>query len=1231
MVELIVVLVVLAIVAAMVIPTLLGYTDRAREKQYITNAEMALKATESRLGEIFNDCDNRYSPQMREETKRTAQAGDGTAFTVWTEKALLDEDITKNGTVIRATKAVNDEIGSYTISKALYKENEEIYVAYDGKSWKTFYGTHAKDSAMDYLNVTGKLNKDDSIIYVWPYNGTGDGGETVYPDYAYQPEGGFVIETDSLTVHLIATKGFKIIASDVNGNEVSSDRLTFTVSRSNPGELNLMRFVMDAGYITPESSNIKWYYASGENDTSVIGDASKYSSISTFVAQPGAKKGKIFSYSFFANVLLSADSPVVSDEVTLIAALQPEILTSKAVFGSYKNETFEITPKAGAPMKDGKPYVTFSCEKPAALEYQKALKAYQNGETSVKPLFTEWTSNWDEVFDTNISNNYTIKGAYNYFGGWSLQEGSFYERNLDSSIATYNGEVEVASTIFSAKNMEKEWLYFDGYLALHKNLYLIVDTGNVCSFPDADGDYKIVALTEVEMTGKINMDGWSETDHVRKCTLNVPDGYVFDEWMRVAGLDDRTPIVDTDENGKEVDYSTRAVFIKRMLETPGDNFYFEAQIREGRTAIFIAGNGNTSFRKALERISGNNKAQLKTFDYIDYDAAVEALGTNASGVSNLESVIDSTTGSLKIKYNETKTFGDKTLYVVYDGKTAGYEEPILAYTETEYVDGDKYVYAHWFSKEPRPLMLESGNSNFTYLFQDYTSLDFTNMQYMRWDTSLITTTDYMFTGCTSLTNFDITGWDMTKLKRAYKMFENCTSLESVDFSGTSFPELETIEYIFDKCYALDRADFSHSQMPKITSFKDMFVRCSVMTGENLSFTDFVAPNITTMQSMFRLCYNLRTTVFLRDLDFTHVTTMRQMFDRCSSLEKVDFSGNENAVREFGELVNMQSMFFNCNSLKEVNFDYTHFGSLTNKSNFSNMFDAKHETSDNVREDGFKYTYAPIEKISIRYCVMDAEMDAAPSGFFYVRDKNTNYVVDAEGWEMPNCKSLKQLFQNRTNVKGNANLVGVNMKNAKFPMVTDLTQIFGDCQTLEYVNLSGADFSNVTFIADMFTRCLKLTGEDDIILDGIIWGRDENDECIVVTANSLCKGCTGLKNTDFLEHFDLTNVTTLDQMFNGCTGLITADFSSQHLKRCNNISQLLYGCTNLTTIYVNEDWDTDVYSRINSITRKDVFFNDKKVVGGAGSTYVNGNADYARIDQGATAKGYLTIKTDSLGD
>ena len=1225
MVELIVVLVILAIVAAMVIPALLGYTDKAREKKYIANAEMALKATESRLGEIFNDCDNRFSPQMREETRKTAQAANTTAFTVWTEKSLLDENITINGTIIPATKAINDEIGSYTISKALYKENNETYVAYDGKTWKAFYGEYAKESALAYLEVTGKLNKDNNIIYVWPYNGTDDSGEAVYPDYAYQPEGGSVIETDGLTIHLVAARGFKIITSDLEGNETATNRLTFTVSRSNTGEMNLMRFVMDAGYLTPDSSNIKWYYATGDNDISVIGDESKYSSISTFVAQPGSKKGKIFSYSFFANVLLAADSPVVSDEVTLIAALSPEILTSKAVFGAYDENTFQISPKAGAPLKDGHPYVTFSCEKPAALEYQKAILAYRNGEIAEMPEFTAWTSNWSEVFDSDIRNNYTIKGAYNYMGGWSLREGSSYERNLDSSIARYNGEAEIASTIFSARNMGSEWLYFDGYLTLHKNIYLMCDEEGVSSFTDTDENYKLVTVSEVEMTGIITVEGWSDTDHIRKCTIDIPSGYVFERWNRVEGLDNRTPIVEYDKEGKVIEYNSRTFFIQHLRETAGNDFYFEAVVREGRKAIFKGGDekNSGSFKAALYRISGNNKGRLKTFDHVDYDEARAVLG------SGLDEIIDPTTGNLRIKVTDTRTINGWTIYVVYDGKTSGYEEPILAYAKT--IDG--YVYSNWFSKEPHPLLYESGNSNFTYLFQDFTSLDFSNMRYDLWDTSMVTKTDYMFSNCTGLTSFNINGWDMSKLTRAYKMFEGCTDLESVNFASTSFPELTTIEYIFDKCYKLDEANFSNAKMPKITSFKDMFVRCWNMTGTRLSFQGFEAPNITTMQSMFRKCFSLTDTSFLKDLDYTHVTTMRQMFDRCSSLERIDFSGNNNAIREFGALTNMEQMFIDCNSLKEVNFDYTHFGSLTNNSNFKNIFYVENNNTDNDRPEGFSYTSAPIEKISVRYCVMDAEMDTPPAKFFDVRNTQTEFEIDAEGWELPNCKNLTNLFQNRTSKsnKNNGNLVRVNLKNAKFPKAKVISAIFGDCQSLEYVDLSGADLSSATKIDNMFVRCVMLTGEGDIILDGTIFGLDENGEQIIIEANSLCKGCTGLKNTNFLSVFDFANVSTLNQAFNGCSNLTNADLSSLHLKNCTNVEYMFNGCTNLTTVYVNGEWDIDFYSRVNSITGPNMFTNCKKIVGGEGSKYKDGKVINARIDQGTDAKGYLTIKVESSGD
>ncbi len=55
LVELIVVLVILAILAAILVPALLGYIDRAREKQVTTNAEAALVATQGLMADAYKD------------------------------------------------------------------------------------------------------------------------------------------------------------------------------------------------------------------------------------------------------------------------------------------------------------------------------------------------------------------------------------------------------------------------------------------------------------------------------------------------------------------------------------------------------------------------------------------------------------------------------------------------------------------------------------------------------------------------------------------------------------------------------------------------------------------------------------------------------------------------------------------------------------------------------------------------------------------------------------------------------------------------------------------------------------------------------------------------------------------------------------------------------------------------------------------------------------------------
>ena len=58
LVELIVVLVILAILAAILVPALLGYIDRAREKQVTTNAEAALVAAQGKMADAYKDFDD---------------------------------------------------------------------------------------------------------------------------------------------------------------------------------------------------------------------------------------------------------------------------------------------------------------------------------------------------------------------------------------------------------------------------------------------------------------------------------------------------------------------------------------------------------------------------------------------------------------------------------------------------------------------------------------------------------------------------------------------------------------------------------------------------------------------------------------------------------------------------------------------------------------------------------------------------------------------------------------------------------------------------------------------------------------------------------------------------------------------------------------------------------------------------------------------------------------------
>jgi len=121
LVELIVVLVILAILAAILVPALLGYIDRAREKQYVLNAKSALTAAQAQLTSIYAKAQPSLTSADKSVIKTTADVP-GTAFTVYLSVTPADDKTSDHG--------------AYTVYGAEYTENNvTMWFTKDSKEW----------------------------------------------------------------------------------------------------------------------------------------------------------------------------------------------------------------------------------------------------------------------------------------------------------------------------------------------------------------------------------------------------------------------------------------------------------------------------------------------------------------------------------------------------------------------------------------------------------------------------------------------------------------------------------------------------------------------------------------------------------------------------------------------------------------------------------------------------------------------------------------------------------------------------------------------------------------------------------------------------------------------------------------------------------------------------------------------------------------------------------------
>ena len=168
---------------------------------------------------------------------------------------------------------------------------------------------------------------------------------------------------------------------------------------------------------------------------------------------------------------------------------------------------------------------------------------------------------------------------------------------------------------------------------------------------------------------------------------------------------------------------------------------------------------------------------------------------------------------------------------------------------------------------------------------------------------------------------------------------------------------------------------------------------------------------------------------------------------------------------------------------------------------------------------------------------------------------TAYIQGSEGEVIANPDS-SYLFYSFTKL---TTIEGLGLLNTS--QVTNMGDMFSDCQSLTSLDLSSWDTSHVTNMSSMFSDCKALTSLEG--LNG--WNTGQ-----VTRMNSMFYSCNALSNLD-LSSWTTSQVTGMSYMFYNCDALSNLDLSSWNTGQVTNMGYMFYGC-NLITLNLS-GWDT----------------------------------------------------------
>ncbi|MBQ9172392.1 MAG: BspA family leucine-rich repeat surface protein [Bacteroidales bacterium] len=273
-----------------------------------------------------------------------------------------------------------------------------------------------------------------------------------------------------------------------------------------------------------------------------------------------------------------------------------------------------------------------------------------------------------------------------------------------------------------------------------------------------------------------------------------------------------------------------------------------------------------------------------------------------------------------------------------------------------------------------------------------------------------------------------------------------------------------------------------------------------------------------------------------------------MFNRLDKLTHVDFTGFDLTYCS-----SVDRMFFTCRSLESI--DISNWNTA-NVETFGGLFE-QCSSLKNIKMDGLDLSSATSFSFMFSGCGALEEVDL--SDFYTPALSNINFMF----YYSPSIKNI--IFGERFNTSN----------------ITEFIGTFEGCNSLESLDLSMFDLSNVTSYARLFSMCYNLT---EITGDFTIRRGNE--------VSQMFNDCHSLRNID-VSSWDVSETEDLSNVFSGCNSLESLDVSEWKVSNVKHFGSLFSGCSSLTELNLST-WNTSaaedmsyMFANCNSLTSLDL--------------------------------------------